>query len=32
MAEFISTVIIITIIIDGLRYTKTGKSIFDNLK
>jgi len=31
MAEFISTVVIITILIDGLRYTKTGKSIFDNL-
>ncbi len=31
MAEFISTVVIITILIDGLRYTKTGKSIFDNI-
>jgi len=31
MAEFISTVVIIVILIDGLRYTKTGKSIFDNI-
>ncbi len=31
MAEFITFVIVCTIIIDGIRYTKTGKSIFDNL-
>ena len=32
MGEFLTFCIVVIIIVDGLNYTKTGKTIFDNFK